>query len=402
MNRRRFLIAGGSLLSTSLSGCLRSLDDPTETPTSETPNYQSVSLTSQSVHKDVDPELVTYEDGMVYVAGGGYLDGEEVVVNAVNLDSGNREWTSRVPYLEEDVLVTDDTLVVHTQADVGSSGRHHYLYGLDRATGQQQWSAEEDKLRHETFQSDTVGLNASVTGKSVVVSVTGYDSSEEFALVLCLDGRTGSVRWRQRVGREPAIHIVEDVVYMSEYRSDDQRIRALDLNTGNVERTVATMPRNRPILILDALDDTLVSNSRLIAINEGTVETTVSIRGRVHSIATNAVNDLLVMGGAQGVVSVNPDDGSIRWSGDTDREVRETPVITEEAVWVKDEAGVLYAFDATTGNSLLKWDLTSSQDATGFDVAGDQLLIGLSDTLRTFQVGYEQSGTTTTPTPYEE
>ena len=78
---------------------MRSIDDSTGT---ETPSsYRSVSLTSQLVHKGVDPELVTYSDGTVYVAGGGYLDGDEVMVNAIDIESGDREWTSRVPYLRK-------------------------------------------------------------------------------------------------------------------------------------------------------------------------------------------------------------------------------------------------------------------------------------------------------------
>jgi outer membrane protein assembly factor BamB len=258
--------------------------------------------------------------GRVVVAGGTiYAAGLDRKVYAVDLESGQTRWSSRLGGLiAGGVLVSGDTVYA------GSSRPEGRVYALDAARGKRLWRTA----------TGAVGAPlALVNGVLVAETQRGE--------VVGLDPRTGSIRWRRRLGVA--------------------RIPAVSADSGTL--VVATV---------DSLFRLSVADGKIVrrAASPGTVVSPwIEHRGALVAGTTDSL-----------VVAIGPADLHPRWRAVLDAPVLGSPAASGDTLYAASRRGTLYRIVAdAAGDERVAADSggvqRTSADSAGLGIAADSSIL---------------------------
>jgi len=299
------------------------------------------------------------------------------------------------------LIVSPDSVVASVRSGEDTEYDRPTSHAFDPTSGTEKWTVSgADSIGTASGEGDIDIIDSAIQTGNLITLVrlgSGPDSTEFLGFY---DEATGQQRSVRQLDGAGGMATAANEVYITAYDSDDYEfeIRIFESDSGEpVETVVPAIQGGQRITALEGRDETLVTNAGIIDRSDGSVRATVQIRGDVHSIRSYPNQSILT--GVLGVTSVDPTTGAKHWEQQTDGEVVGAPVLTQDAVWVADSFGTLYAFDRTTGRRLLQWDVTESVDRIAFALTDGQLLCATGDRLVAFTISYRESGSTTRPTP---
>lgn len=284
-------------------------------------------------------------DGRVYIGRStGTGEGEDHVVAAYNMETGEEEWTAEMAGRN----VMPPTLADGT---LYAGGLDHHLYAFDATTGDQRWRYE--------FNGQVNATPAVVNGSVFLGGTFDVRGPRQGPPRLAsLDSSTGEEEWRVEFSQDqPALLIGGPTVGNASVYIQGKKIYAFDAETGR-ERWVLDRD-NSSIESMALADGTLyVPGSGLVArdvetgekrwsldsdtipppkspaVTEDTVYTT-AIDGRLYAVAT--------------------DSGEVRWNAPLDLppEGRDSfgigggtpPAVTDGTLYAGGHLGTIYAFE---------------------------------------------------------
>jgi outer membrane protein assembly factor BamB len=254
---------------------------------------------------------VVLDAGVIYGAG---VDRK---VYAVDLETGAMRWTSRLSGLVAGgVLVSGDTVYAATSRPEGR------VYALGRQTGRRLWRVRTGPI------AAPITLAA---GRLVVSTQRG--------LLLGLEPRDGSIRWRRRMSMA--------------------RIAPVESGSGWV--VVATLDS---IYRVKADDGTITHR----VISPGTIVSPWIVHGGALVAGTTDSQ----------IVALDPANLQIRWSLRVDAPVLGSPAVAGDTMFVASRRGTLYRIPPGTPRLErvveLDWPVTAP-----LSVVGDQILLGGAD-----------------------
>lgn len=177
--------------------------------------------------------------GTVYVGAGGSETGPSAFVYALNAETGQEQWRSKLgnDVLSTSLAVNKGTVYVATSTgiatdDLGTGSHENYVYALNTETGLQQWRFEANG---RTFRS------LSVAHESVYVGSAGQDGD----FVYSLEAESARQQWRFRTGEAAEPVVAGNTVYVG---GGDQ-IYALDAKTGRNEWNFGVNLSTAPVVL---------------------------------------------------------------------------------------------------------------------------------------------------------
>lgn len=289
-------------------------------------------------------------------------------VVAVNLADGKQAWSfpaspgGSSDQFFADPGVSPDMIVVGSEGPTSSySGA---LFGLDPASGEQQWCLAFDEkaaqrlncpLTPTATRSVFFGLMPPVDNR-IVGGITVADGIAYFGMannnVYAVDALTGEYLWeaaaRHPIWAAPAVDA--ETVYVV---SLDHALYALERATGRIEWTqeLGGMLVGTPALV----DDTLLVGTfgkRLVALDaarQGAERWSVPADNAVWSGPTVRDGVAYFTDLSGGLYAVDLAAGTLNWRQTPGGVLRGSPAVAGELVFIGDKDGNLYARSAATG-----------------------------------------------------
>ncbi|GGI99861.1 hypothetical protein GCM10008995_07150 [Halobellus salinus] len=364
MNRRQLLATVGAGVGLGgTSGCLRLTDEGNETTsapeTATTTERQSTGTTAG----EGSAGAVTLTENWVgdpgvdfaWTAGGSIYFNDFNGAGRASHGSGVK-WEQETTYdgfesnLGADAFAVDEQYVTFgyrpDPEDSDTLGSHFHTF--DEATGEKLWAfgAPADG-KHNT------AAGATTVDGTVVVAASSYGARrEQEPLVVGLDAESGEEQWRTETPTLPAGF----VTYVGEYAGavyvglGYQGVRVLDPDTGSLARVEESWPVSRSF---------------------------AASRGQIHGDTLFSVQ------------RSGPEDGSSlnayplgtngrEWSETFDGTATAGPVVDNSLVTVGTEAGRVYAFDRSTGESV--WNIRIDGSVGAIDTSGLRVWVADEET----------------------
>ncbi len=176
-----------------------------------------------------------------------------------------------------------------------------------------------------------------------------------------VDTNNLELSWTNNIGSPttvyPSSSIANGIIYAG---SDNNKLYALNINTGNVlwtfltDGAVSAAPViSNGIVYVGTVGGTFYAIDSLTGLEVWKFESI----GQVHAAAT-VVDDVVYVGGTDSkVYALNANDGSLIWTFSTGGIVKSVPTVIDGVVYVGDQAAGnthLYAIDSLTGTKI--WD----------------------------------------------
>ncbi|GAB7017906.1 outer membrane protein assembly factor BamB family protein [Halostagnicola bangensis] len=270
-----------------------------------------------------------------------------------------------------------------TDEQVFASTGGNTLLALERSTGNLQW--EFDAGNNE---DSSMGMETLVHDDTVIAAVTqpDHDDLEADNLVIGVSADDGSIRWTVELADEVSrgLALVEETVVAATH---DGTVVGIDPETGDQlwETALEAAPGwyDRPVSFADIAwvprsDGVVVG----LALESGAIEERLD-GGRVADgeehvdggfvQVVRAIDDALIVSGADGTLSAYDDDRSERWRHDGT--ARAAGLIrSDERVAVLDQRGVYYELDEATGEFYREFSLidTAREDGCGTTPSQEQ------------------------------
>lgn len=261
-------------------------------------------------------------DGTVYQVGRGF-------VFALDAETGDIQWSSRVSVIGSTPFVTEEYLYVGTCDGIAA---------LNPKTGELLWQVQLVDFRCDPWKydpSDFLSSSPIETEKGIVMCThrniynTNNPFPEGINRVVCLDPKDGTLLWQYhyfvKAGYSPAL-INGRIILNSE------QLEILDVETGEELWSYATEP----------LDDTSP------VVTDSTIVTVSSEDGIVYAF------DL--------------DTQELLWTHSMDIPVLSTPAVYGNRILVITYDETIYALDEETGNVLWEKNVKEESDFPSFDV----------------------------------
>ncbi|WP_418282641.1 PQQ-binding-like beta-propeller repeat protein [Halorubrum sp. DTA98] len=274
-----------------------------------------------------------------------YIGTLDGALYAVERTSGRSVWQ-----FEADERIRSAPAVDDTHVYIGSEDQT--LYALDRETGDRSWSVNAG--------SHVIGA-PTVANDRVFVGTGSGD-------VLAIDSDTGDLQWASSAGSEvaSAVSVYDQRVYVG---SSSGAVHALDLATGGIHWTFAT---GAYVYASPAVDE-----SGVYAID------------------------------VEGTLFALDHQGTQRWTHSFGDRVDCSPAVGSDRVYVSG-VGSLWAFEATTGELIWRYDLDADVYWNSPLIAADSVLVGSGDVLHAIDAESGESrwtldgGAATTPVLADE
>ncbi len=280
-------------------------------------------------------------------------------------------WTD----LPSEVSFGDESVIAGAS---GSDADNARVYAFDASSGETQWfhDTPDDGLHDEIRSVDSDGTTV------VYGSTTGGNGSDQEPIVRALDRKTGTEKWIQQYSED----FVEDTIIKDGkvyvvFVGSKHGTPVLDLETGaqleEYEWGGGFRPTTRHEDIVYATNNfgkvtcfDLEAEKKRWEISS---EYDWNTRPAVHA-------GTIVIGSDNGyVVAYQQETGDQLWETRVRSGLRYLPMITDDAVWVCDELGFLFALSVADGEPILKQEITDSGGAVA--VLGDLLYSGANRTV---------------------
>lgn len=338
---------------------------------------------SQQWTTEIDGSLYPQQRSLVVADGTGYL-GSSGRVYALSLADGRERWSVETDETTSSPAVAAETVYVGSGSD---------LLALDRADGTERWrySAPGNLWSPPTVADGTVYV-VDESGSPYAVEAESGAEQWVFDEMLFSDYREGP----------PAV--AGGSVYVTNV--EEGTIYALDASDGS-KRWDRTITDGRAEGTPTVVDDTVYATGggTLFALNtaDGTERWRFEIPGSDQKIAASpAVGDGTAFVGSvyewrgdddTGLHAVDTADGTRRWSYTDISEVRASPVVANETVYVGDEAGTFHAVATTDGRPRWTFEIGDHIRTDAAVVDGAVYVGGRRQPL------YAITGATTPPAP---
>lgn len=288
-------------------------------------------------------------------------------VTAVNLADGKERWrfpaTNNGETFFADPGVSETTIVVGSEGPLGSSSGA--LFGVDPATGAQQWCLAFDENAGRRLNCPTTpdatksilfGIQPPVDNR-IIGGITVKDGIAYFGMantnVYAVEAATGKWRWTFTAAEHPvwAAPLVDDgTVYVA---SLDHKLYAVDRADGELkwERDLGASLAGTPAL----MDDTLyvgTFGNQIVALNKENGEpvwtasatnwvwgSPVAQDGRVFAADLNGT-----------LLALDAATGSVTWTQALGGGVRASPALADDLLIVGDRNGALFARRLSDGS----------------------------------------------------
>ncbi len=227
-------------------------------------------------------------------------------------------------------------------------GYDHVLYGLDPATGAEQWRFTDARDRY---------IGAALVTEQGIFAPNGDGTL--YALT-----RQGTLRWtftaQAALWAPPATD--GQTLYLA---SLDHHLYALDLATGQEKWRVnleGALPATPTLLDGVLYVGELATQVAAVRAEDGTVLWETPVAAWVWHSPTPLGEEHLVVGDMEGhVYALRRSDGGIVWQTQVEGGVIGAPAVHDETVFVTTRAGLLIALDATNG--AVRWQRQVHEDA---------------------------------------
>lgn len=369
MQRRKLLVSTGIATLGGLAGCsglgdTYSGDENTsEDGTSDTVQEESTETAADSITERWNAQVgvifgsPAVSDGTVYV---GSYDGN---VYALDLSDGSKQWS-----FETGSEIRSSPAVVNDTVYIGSNDTN--VYALNASDGTEKW-------RFETF--DKVQSSPVVANNTVYIG--SGDRSFIEGMLYALDATEGTEKWKfepdSAVSTQPAV--MDDTVYFGARGvyavnavegTQKWKFTTGTGSGGNVRLTVANntvyCTHGTDIGIVYAVDAKNGTEKWRFG-ETGTMSGTDNIteefsqptvaNGMVYLASKNTdVNS----NRNENVYALDAADGDEQWAFQAgDAEIRASPIVADDTVYIGNTVGDMYAIDSSTGTEQLYFDLGS-------------------------------------------
>lgn len=297
---------------------------------------------------------------------------EAQAVRAVTITSGQQRWQFPAPannafgVFVSPPAVDDAMVVVASEGPAGSySGA---VFGLDRATGAQQWCLIFDNkaatrlaefnchLADVPASRNLFGIGGAVDNR-IIGGLTLVDGQVYFGMangrMYAVDAATGQDQWYFETERDiwSAPVVSADTVYVG---SLDHHIYAIDRASGDEvwKQDMGASVAGTPTLV----DDTLyvgTFSSEMVALDAATgAEQWTFTAGNWVWDGPTVLDDTLYFSDVGGTVyALNAANGQQVWAQKPGDTMRAHPAATQAALYAGDRSGNLFALDPSNGST---------------------------------------------------
>lgn len=263
--------------------------------------------------------------------------GDEVA--AFDLNSGVRRWAHRTVGEDMPSAVYEDGRIIFANGDWRA-------YALRADTGEQLWATDVGGV--------STMANALVAGNAVVVGVCTDGMRNSSAVAL--DPSSGKILWRSPYGHCDASPAYGDgKVFVSTVSPGDTTLQGKTVAAALDEKT------GKPVWVYRAPKQGLWS---IVGSAEAAVAGTYA-NGTYYQSAP--FDDQLL--------AFDANTGKIRWRFQTSGPIKMSPVVMKGRVYAGDTAGLLYTWDARTGNVLELREFKEPFATSPPIIAGNKLIV---------------------------
>jgi len=269
-----------------------------------------------------------------------YISSTDGFLYAIDAATGQANWSVEIGYSEAPPAVADGVVYV--------GGPRNTLYAIDADTGEEIWQALGGRF------DALVSSPAIVDGKVYVGSAADGN-------FYALDAATGQIEWSAKVGwikASPAV--VDGVVYVIQ---KSLNVYAFDAATGEEQWMFEAGNLVASYLSSPAVaDDTVYAfsnyDSYLYAIDTASGQSRWAYSVPITDSAFNSLNaspavanGTVYIGGSNGLSAIDATTGQERWTFAADRMLDSSPVVVDGIVYAA-SSETFYAIDAETGQQI--------------------------------------------------
>ena len=327
-------------------------------------------------------------DSTVYQVGRGFLF-------ALDAETGDILWSSRVPVVGSTPFVTEEYLYVGTCNGIAA---------LNSKTGELLWQVQLVDFECDPWEDDRSSFLSSSpieTEKGIVMCThrnilysTANPFPEGINRVVCLDPEDGTLLWQYhyfvRAGYSPAL-INERIIVNSE------QLEILDVETGEQLWSYATEPLgDTSPVVTDSTIVTVSSDDGIVyafGLDTQKLLWTHSMDALVLSTPAVHENKILVKTYDETIYALDEETGSVLWEKNVKEEshfpgrevqrnvqasFRSSPAIADNKIYVGLWSGTLLCLEVDTGEILWKYKTDGSIVASPA-VAGEKVFISSTD-----------------------
>ncbi len=308
------------------------------------------------------------------VDGTVYIGSDDGTVYAIDAETGQERWT----YPTEESIVSSPA-VFDNKVYVGSTD--HYVYALSTEDGENIWQYETGD---QVQSSPTVDTSRDLREFDPAVVIGSDDGS-----VSALNAVTGDLYDTLPTGSP-----IRTVPAINYYGTLEIFFGSADGNVYNWEVFEEPEPleydRGAPVHSSIAVaanpqggefppwffgtDDGTVYRDELYSANEWEFET----EGEIRSSPALAF-DMVYVGSWDGTVyAINAQGGELQWSYETDGKVDTSPAVADGTIYIGSDDQSVYSFDAETGDLLWNFQ-TGGEIRSSPTVSADTVYVGSND-----------------------